>query len=274
MVSKSSQLPLLALFANDHMDYEIDRDTQGQPSLSEMTKTGLDLLNAANNTQGFFLMVEGARIDMAGHDNDPATHLHDIIEYWRAVDVVRKFVDQHPDTLLISTSDHETGGITLGTHNEYFWLPQVLHSVSRSAESICSELRQSEYDNSDYDDNLLLIIEQDLGISNATDDEVDKIRQVLINSKSSKKCKHAIGHLVSARSHIGWSTGGHSAADVGLFAYGQDSNLFKGSIENYQLGKALASYLNVDTDAITKTLDKIRTKQLEFVHRDNNHDHD
>ncbi|KAJ2792540.1 vacuolar alkaline phosphatase, partial [Coemansia guatemalensis] len=171
------QLPLLALFADDHMDYEIDRNAQIQPSLSEMSKAGLDMLDAANNTQGFFLMIEGARIDMAGHDNDPATHLHDIIEYWRAVNVVRNFVDQHPDTLLISTSDHETGGLTLGTQDEYFWLPQVLQSVRRSAESICAELRHSKKDREDYDNRLESIVERDLGISNATSVEMDRIRQ-------------------------------------------------------------------------------------------------
>ncbi|KAJ2082584.1 vacuolar alkaline phosphatase [Coemansia sp. RSA 988] len=269
----SAQLPLLALFSDDHMDYEIDRNTQKQPSLSEMSKTGLNMLDAANNTQGFFLMIEGARIDMAGHDNDPATHLHDIIEYWRAVKVVRNFVDQHPDTLLISTSDHETGGLTLGTQDEYFWLPQVLQSVRRSAESICAEIHHRKKESSNYDSRLHSIVKGDLGISNATSAEMGMIRQVL-NSGSSKDCKHAIGHLVSDRAHIGWSTGGHSAADVGLFAYGPDASMFKGSIENSQLGRALADYLDVDTGSITKSLDKFPTRQLAFVQRDSNHDHD
>lgn len=58
--------------------------------------------------------------------NDPVAHLHDILEYQNTVDRVKKFVDAHPDTLLISTSDHETGGLSLArqvstSYPEYLW---------------------------------------------------------------------------------------------------------------------------------------------------------
>lgn len=64
-----TQLPLLNLFAHDHMAYNIDRNPDIEPSLAEMTLRALELLRKDSNTKGkgFFLMIEGSRIDMAGH---------------------------------------------------------------------------------------------------------------------------------------------------------------------------------------------------------------
>jgi alkaline phosphatase len=71
-------------------------------------------------------MIEGSRIDMAGHTNDPATHVHEILAYQRTVEVVKKFVDENPSTVMISVSDHETGGLSVAhqlgpAYPEYKW---------------------------------------------------------------------------------------------------------------------------------------------------------
>jgi len=66
----SDRLPILALFSPDHMDYEIDRNSSEQPSLAEMSKKALDILSDPGDGKqtGFFLMIEGSRIDMAAHE--------------------------------------------------------------------------------------------------------------------------------------------------------------------------------------------------------------
>jgi alkaline phosphatase len=51
---------------------------------------------------------------MAAHNNDPATHLREILEYNDAIAAVKQFVDQNEDTMMISVSDHETGGLSAG----------------------------------------------------------------------------------------------------------------------------------------------------------------
>lgn len=73
---------LLGLFSPGHMAYEIDRDHTQQPSLAAMTETAIDRLSG--NGEGYFLMVEGSRIDHAGHGNDAASHLRDILAFNRA----------------------------------------------------------------------------------------------------------------------------------------------------------------------------------------------
>jgi alkaline phosphatase len=78
------------------------------PTLADMTGVALDLLD--KNEKGFFLMVEGGLIDYAGHDNDAGTLLQETLDFDRAVQVVLDYVKSHPDTLLLVTADHETGG--------------------------------------------------------------------------------------------------------------------------------------------------------------------
>lgn len=122
------------------MDYEVDRDPLVQPSLREMTRKALDILERATlqSSQGFFLMIEGSRIDMAAHSNDPVAHASDILAYYDAVAVVKEFVTTHPDTIMISVSDHETGGFTVGRqvtkeYPEYIWYPEIISRVKKSS---------------------------------------------------------------------------------------------------------------------------------------------
>ena len=122
------------------MSYAIDRNPQIQPSLAEMAQTALEILTAATKSskQGFFLLIEGSRIDMASHSNDPVGHVHDVLAFNSAFHVARTFIDQFGG-VLISTSDHETGGLSVGRqvtvpYPEYVWYPEVLANANHSAE--------------------------------------------------------------------------------------------------------------------------------------------
>ncbi len=96
---------VLALFNESHMHYEADRhnDKAGEPSLSEMTAKAIDILD--NNETGFFLLVEGGRIDHAHHAGNAFNALNDTIELSRAVQVARNKTDIE-ETLIIVTADH------------------------------------------------------------------------------------------------------------------------------------------------------------------------
>jgi alkaline phosphatase len=98
------------------MSYEIDRDGNVEPSLQDMVSKALKILSHAtkDSQQGFLLVIEGSRIDMAAHGNDPAPHVHEILAYQNAVSEVLQFVDSNPSTVMISVSDHETGGVSVG----------------------------------------------------------------------------------------------------------------------------------------------------------------
>lgn len=78
------------------------------PSLAKMTQRALDVL--AKKPNGFFLMVEGGLIDYAGHDNDAGTMLQETLDFDEAIQVALNYAEANPDTLVVVTADHETGG--------------------------------------------------------------------------------------------------------------------------------------------------------------------
>ncbi|KAJ1742506.1 vacuolar alkaline phosphatase [Coemansia sp. RSA 1821] len=275
-LSQNASLPILAAFSPSHMAYSIDRDETKQPALHQMARKALDILNY-RSPNGFFLMIEGARIDMAGHDNDPAAHVQDIIEYWKTIAQVQEFVRENPDTLLVSTSDHETGGLTLGIDPDYYWLPQTLQPIRHSAEYLCNHFLLSHSVSNKQQFIADTLMPEYLGIYNATEDEIQAVLDSLGSSTKPetdgneeeansrhKRCKRAVGGVVSRRAHVGWSTGGHSGADVGLYAFGNHANLIKGNMENTHLGSLLLDYLQLSTDSVTNALSSIETKQLKF----------
>ena len=96
---------LLGLFESDHMQFEADRleDTGGEPSLAQMTKLAIEILS--RNSNGYFLMVEGGRIDHGHHDNNAYRALTDGIAFADAVAVADEMTSQD-DTLIIVTADH------------------------------------------------------------------------------------------------------------------------------------------------------------------------
>ena len=110
------KLPLLGLFASTDIPYEVDRQhiEDVYPSLDEMARTALRALDDAtkDSEQGFFLMIEGSRIDHAGHGNDPVAQVHEVLAYDKAFTSVIEFLNKSDNEgVVISTSDHETGGL-------------------------------------------------------------------------------------------------------------------------------------------------------------------
>ncbi len=90
--------------------YAIDRQ-KNDLTLQDITRAAIHFLSQ-KDTDGFFLMVEGGKIDWACHSNDAATAFKEVIDMDNAIKVAYEFYEQHPDeTLIIITADHETGGI-------------------------------------------------------------------------------------------------------------------------------------------------------------------
>ena len=112
------KLPLMGLFAATDFPFEIDRRNMNEdyPSLDEMARTALRALEAATegSEQGFFLMIEGSRIDHAGHFNDPAAQVHEVLAYDKTFSTVIEFLGKSKtEGVLVATSDHETGGLSI-----------------------------------------------------------------------------------------------------------------------------------------------------------------
>lgn len=216
-------LPLLGLFADKDIPYEIDRRSQNEiyPSLEEMARTALKALSEAtrDSEQGFFLMIEGSRIDHAGHGNDPAAQVHEVMAYDKAFSAVLDFLEKDSTPgVLVGTSDHETGGLSAArqlhkSYPEYLWYPEVLAKASHSSEYAHNKLNEyngkdgkdaSEDDKKHYVRNTIL--KKDLGISDASDAELE----ALVNPDPQVSTDYVFADMISRRAQVGWSTHGHS----------------------------------------------------------------
>jgi alkaline phosphatase len=104
---------LLGMFSASHLPYVINRqqmNVSNVPTLAEMTSAALEVLS--RHDAGFFMLVEGGRIDYAGHSNDAGALLHEILDFDEAVGRALEFQSSHPETLVIVTGDHGTGGFS------------------------------------------------------------------------------------------------------------------------------------------------------------------
>ncbi|MFK7872446.1 MAG: alkaline phosphatase [Oligoflexales bacterium] len=101
---------VLGVFSKSHMSYESNRDlSSSEPSLQNMVDAAVTLLK--KNPSGFFLVVESGRIDHAAHLNDARNHFNEIQIFDQVIG--KEYDRDHSETLIIVTSDHETGGLAL-----------------------------------------------------------------------------------------------------------------------------------------------------------------
>ncbi len=112
----SSKKPVLGLFAKSHLAYMTDRKGEtDEPTLTQMTEFAVNLLK--KNRKGFFLMVEGGRIDHAEHDNNVKEAIYEMIELDNAIQKAQQIISSDKklkeSTLVLVTSDHETGGLAI-----------------------------------------------------------------------------------------------------------------------------------------------------------------
>lgn len=112
MAAADNSKKLIGLFNNSHLSYDLDRQQDSsstEPSLTEMTEKAIDVLS--NNKNGFFLMVEGGRIDHALHDTNAKRALQDTVAFDNAIAAAitkMKTIDPElKNTLIVVTADHD-----------------------------------------------------------------------------------------------------------------------------------------------------------------------
>lgn len=233
----------------DALPYAIDRKP-GDMTLADLTRSAIDFLTKDNN-KGFFLMVEGGKIDWACHSNDPATVFEEVIDMDQAVKVAYDFYKRHPkETLIVISADHETGGLGMGTGRYELNLKalanqkQSTDELSRSITDLRKEGRTSWDDvksllseKMGFWTVLPLSWEQEKTLFNAYGESMVKGNPKFEESLYSRTepLASAAKRVMSQIAMIGWTSGGHSGGYVPLFVIGPGSEKFQGKRNNIDI---------------------------------------
>lgn len=261
--SDEAQLPLLAIFGANSLPMEMDRNATEVPSLTEMSLLAIDQLLKAteNSTTGFVLLLEGARIDHAGHANDPRAIVDDTIAHADAFKAVIDRVSQlDTETIVVSTSDHECGGLGLGYNGDYEWWPENLLGITTSTEYAVNLLE--EYDGANETKAEWFrteVLEGQMNFTNYTTEEIDEVL-------ASDSPQVSLAHLVSKAANLGWTSTAHTQQDVPLYAWANTEGAYLrtlaalgSSIENTEIPEFFARELGVDLDEVTELIKDIKT---------------
>lgn len=231
--------PALGLFApNSHMNYAVDRqgDESDQPSLPTMTDKAVDILEQESDGSGFFLMVESARVDHASHANDYAVGK----EMVEADDTVGRILDRAEetagDTLVISTADHECGGLSLGIDGPYDVNYDVLNNATASGGAIQDAIDEVEVEFGDEGADEIAEILENLGGFEPTETEIDEAVGYGVG----------INEIINHRARIGWTSDGHTGEEIPTFANGPGADKVNTAHDHIDLANIMFEAIGVD----------------------------
>ena len=250
-----------------HMPHAIDRD-ESMPTLAEMTKKGIELLDGPG---GFFMMVEGGTLDFSGHANDAATNLREVLAMDDAVRVAKAFQDSHPDTLIITTGDHETGGMAMGFYGTGYALhvkrlahqkrsriefKQVLKDkrtelrnankpwTFEEAKKLLEEYFAFDFSAAVHSDSLEDKLAGGKYAAN-TETNDERLRMTSTDVKALQeafkrnKLQDEARRITSEKAGVGWSSGSHTALPVLTTSGGPGAETFHGYMDNTEIALRL-----------------------------------
>lgn len=240
--------PLLGLFADVGLPWALD-DTDTN-RLKTMTSTALDQLES---DKGFFMLIEASQVDWGGHSNDITAAMGEMQDLASTLEMLEEYVAQHPDTLVVVTADHSTGGMTLGANGKYEWKPEVLRTMKHSPSYIAEQLLDSEITQELTSDLLTFsLTEAELNLLKSSKNNANDNPQLTsegnpyadASADAVKKSLYVnIKNIINARTLTGWTTGAHTAVDVPVFAFGSNSESFVGLSNNTDIANTVFSLL-------------------------------
>ena len=240
-MNSSTSNKLWGMFAGTAMAYDLDRENDAklkseEPTIDEMTKKAIDVLS--KDQDGFFLMVEGSKIDWAAHANDATGIVTDILAFDKAVKTAVDFAKKDANTVVVVTTDHGNSGISIGMNAEGFSYD------SATFDETVNKLKGAKATTEKF--NAIIKDKDDAFITKAVADyygitdlkENDKVKEFSL-IKSGK-----INKVISDRAKVGFTTTGHTGEDVYLGVYAPAGiEKLKGIVENTEVNKYMQRVL-------------------------------
>ncbi len=252
---------------SEAMSYSIDA-AANEWKLADYVKKGIDVLD---NSKGFFMMVEGGKIDWACHANDAASTIQDTVALSNAVNVAIDFYNKHPEeTLILVTGDHETGGLTIGFAGTNYdtYLANIKNQKISYAKFDTSYVANYKKNNTKFSQ-VLLDIEINFGLvpenkaASAVDSHLvltdyeynkllDAYNMTMNEIKQLTEEEYVlygtyepltvtICHILNNKSGIAFSSYSHTGIPVPVFALGNGAESFEGYYDNTEVYKNLAA---------------------------------
>ena len=251
--ARGSETRLLGLFTPGHMSYTIDLptdDARREPTLAEMTAAALDHL--AQLGKPFMLMVEGGRIDHAGHRHDATSTAQEGLAFDDTVSLVLDFARNAEDVLVVVTADHATGGLALTEHLDIAAMRQVTASAQHVVDTALEDAGKDASPD-EVGKHIWSLAKEHLGCT------LTPANLKLVLAESSARAKATVvGHIASLglgaiyiplQEQDRQLTGGHDGADVPVWAWGPGASAFSGTYQNTGIPKRIAAALGLAKQA-------------------------
>ena len=238
---KADKMMLYQKNVAEEVPYAIDR-TEDDLTLAQITKAGIDFLSKKSRKEGFFMMVEGGKIDYASHRDDAATMIHEVLDFNAAIEEAYEFYKKHKDeTLIIVTADHETGGIVLGYTGQYKLDLKVLESQKVSVDNLASmleSLKETTWGK------ITEMVKANVGVEPRGKHNADE--SVSMTHDLANKIAYDAIYDLDRKALISWASGNHSGTFVPLFAIGEGADKFNGVIDNTDIPLTIMEFLGTD----------------------------
>ena len=230
--SINSATPVLGLFGDNSLPWALD-DTDPL-RLHTLTKAIVPYLEAGSIDSGYFLLLEASQVDWAGHTNDIASVMAEMHDLAKTMEYLYDYVKNHPDTLVVLTADHSTGGLTIGARGNYSWHPSFIQSMKKSIPRMAMEINNQS--------NKGQYVSDVFGFA-LTKAEADSIGA--INSDMAPDAVETLlKSIVDMRTNTGWTTTGHTGVDVDVFAFGPSAKIFAGNQNNTDIADKIFMLLD------------------------------
>ena len=235
-LAKAEGAEKIMLYQKDvatELPYAINR-TEKDLTLAQITAAGIDFLEEKSK-KGFFMMIEGGKIDYAAHNDDGATVFQEVLDFDAAVAVAYEFYKKHKDeTLIIVTADHETGGLVLGYRGDYTLNLKALSSQKVSVERMI-EILQAEKETTW--ERLEQLVKENIGVG--IRNKKANGERVTVDYDLAREIAYNAVYDLNRSAALSWASGNHSGTFVPLFAIGKGADRFNGVIDNTDIPRII-----------------------------------
>lgn len=231
-------------FADADLKYDFDRQSDNdnvQPSLAEMTNKAIEVLN--KDEDGFFLMVEGSKVDWAAHANNTVGIVSDILAFDEAVKAAIEFAKTDGNTVVVVTTDHGNSGITIGSsyyneNIESYDKATYENTTDLLKNATITEERFNEIASGKSNDEIKALAKKYYGID-LNDEEL-----AIVKGEQGEGRQVGIREVIARRVGIGYTTGGHTGEQIYLGVYApSDVELLEGVVDNTEVNKYMQRVL-------------------------------